>query len=163
MQILKSRISYSNAPVNKWSFELKPWWKKSKLKVCEELEFENRDKSKLIRFFWELWTIRNLTHGSKRMIFQKKSISTSVKFSTHGRTEEIEPVAAKKKFEYRDESMIAVSGNFELTGLTQGKKQPIFRNSTPLQLQSFWLTSGWKKWALFSWRKRSCNIQENQN
>ena len=41
--------------------------------------------------------------------------------------------------------------------MTQGTKLPIFWWSTLLQLEGFWLRPKWKDWALYSWRKRSCN------
>ena len=48
---------------------------------------------------------------------------------------------------------------FGLWGLLHlDTKSPIFQNSTLLQVKRFWLRPNWKKWALYSWRKKGCNI-----
>ena len=44
--------------------------------------------------------------------------------------------------------------------VTQCSKPLIFQTSTLLQVEFFWLKPKWKNWALFSWRKVSCNVEE---
>ena len=112
----------------------------------EKLEFENRDKSDLIAFFRNFWTISDLTHRWKQIGFFSKKIpsSKSVKFLIQDLMEIIEPVVAEKSVRM---IMIALSGNFVQSRLWRQAQRLQFSVDYSGNLHNFWLRTLWSVWA----------------
>ena len=84
--------------------------------VSEKLEFENRDKSKLVAFL-EIMDDQELDTWMETNGFLVITSFTSVRFLIQAQMEEIKSVLDEKVFKYRDVTiMIALFENFGQPG-----------------------------------------------